>query len=73
MNSRPPPYSAANPAAKHSVMNTAAAVQPPADAAPEHLADEEAFRVAELRLRDWENGRSDALPPDEVIRGSHVR
>ncbi len=31
-------------------MNTAAAVQPPADAVPEHLADEEAFRVAERRM-----------------------
>lgn len=43
------------------------------EAVLEHLADEEAFRVAEQRMQNLENGRSDALTLDEVIRDSHVR
>jgi len=48
-------------------MNTTAAVQLSADAV------RRLHELAEQRMRDLENGRSDALPPDEVIRDSHVR
>ncbi|MDD9884613.1 MAG: ribbon-helix-helix domain-containing protein [Gammaproteobacteria bacterium] len=38
------------------------------DAVLEHLADEEAFRVAERRMRDLENGQSDSVPLDAVMK-----
>lgn len=38
------------------------------DAVLEHLADEEAFRVAERRLRDWESGKSDSVPLEAVMK-----
>ena len=38
------------------------------DAVLEHLADEEAFSVAERRMRDLENGKSDTVPLDAVMK-----
>lgn len=42
------------------------------DAVLEHLADEEAFRVAEQRLRKLESGQSDAVPLDAVMKAHGV-
>lgn len=38
------------------------------DAVLEHLADEEAFRIAEQRLRELESGESDSVPLDAVMK-----
>lgn len=38
------------------------------DAVLEHLADEEAFRIAEQRMRDLEAGQSDRVPLDAVMK-----